>query len=322
MSPAIMGNMEEPRSMLSSPDVAILLCTFNGDRFLAEQLESIAGQQNVQARLYVSDDDSRDDTLRILEAYQARWSGGCMFVTHGPQDGYVANFFSLICSAQIDADYFAYSDQDDIWEPDKMSRAISALSQLPIGIPAVYCSRSRFINELGSPIGLSPLFRKKPGFSNALVQNIGGGNTMVFNRAARKLLQKAGTVNVVSHDWWTYLLLAGAGGEVIYDPKPGVRYRQHGDNQIGSNISWRERLQRVGLVLQNRNREWNTKHIEALLQSSDLLTEDSRRVLDQFSRARKARLAPRGLGIWRSGLHAQTFLGNLGLMAATVLRKL
>lgn len=301
--------------------VAVLLCSFNGERFLAEQLESIGQQQVDEVCVHVSDDGSKDQTATILNDFRRRWGEGQLSVKDGPGRGYVANFFSLICS-KIEADYFAYCDQDDVWDADKLSRAIAALSSLPKNEAGIYCSRTRLISRGGESLGMSPLFSKPPTFANALIQNIGGGNTMVLNRAARDLLQKVGPVDVVSHDWWTYIMVAGSGGTVIYDPHPSVRYRQHQDNLIGSSAAWGDRFARFSLALRGRNRTWNSRNLAVLQENSALLTPDNQKTLEQYCGARGASLIPRLIGVWRSGVHAQSGWGNLALMATTLLKKL
>lgn len=306
----------------SDCSVAVLLCTFNGAGFLTQQLDSIGGQRGPELRLFVSDDGSSDGTLAILESYRSRWQPGRLDVRQGPCRGHVANFFSLLGCREIDADYFAYADQDDIWEPDKLQRATGALSVLPADRPALYCSRTRLVSEDGQAMGCSPLFKRPPGFANALVQNIGGGNTMVLNRCARELLRSVGEVDVVGHDWWTYLLVAGAGGAVVYDPHPTLCYRQHGQNLIGSNMSMRERISRLRMAMKDRNRQWNSRNIIALQQSQSVLSADSLKVLDEFSRARDAALIPRVVGIRRSGIYAQSLVGNLWVFAASILKKI
>jgi len=315
---------EEPASgapsTSTSPTVAVLLCTFNGAEFLEEQLDSIWQQVGAHVRVYASDDQSWDDTRAILMRFQDR-PDGYLRLYEGPGRGHVANFFSLIC-APIEADYYAYADQDDVWDADKLSRAIEALSAMPEGRPAIYCSRTRLMNKGGSPLGLSPLFKKPPEFSNALIHNIGGGNTMVLNYSAMQLLRAVGQVDIVSHDWWTYMLVTGAGGEVIYDAEPSLCYRQHPRNVIGSSMSWRERFLRFRLALQGRNRAWNTRNTQALQQARSWLTPENRKVLDEFCQARDARLVPRVLGMKRSGVYAQSGWGSLSLMAATFLKKL
>ena len=167
------------------PSVAILLCTFNGAGFLPAQLSSYTDQLLADWRIYASDDGSSDETCAILSEFQRRLGPSRMEMRDGPRGGYVANFLSLACDPSIGADYYAFSDQDDIWESEKLSRAVNWLQSASSQVPAVYCSRTRLIDENGREYGFSPLFRRKPDFKNALVQSIAGGNTMVFNRAAK-----------------------------------------------------------------------------------------------------------------------------------------
>jgi hypothetical protein len=135
-------------------------------------------------------------------------------------------------------------------------------------MPAVYGSRTSLIDSEGQTIGVSPLFRKPPAFANALVQNIAGGNTMVFNEPARQLLIKAGgAVDVPSHDWWLYLLATAGGGTVHYDTWCSVRYRRHERNLVGLNIGIVPRVHPrpdadagplQALDRQERRRRWRT----------------------------------------------------------------
>jgi len=298
--------------------VAVLLGTCNGAEFLAEQLQSIERQSGTCWELLASDDGSQDDTLACLSAFRRRAGEDRVSMTSGPGRGYVANFLSLI-HKPTNADYFAFADQDDVWDADKLQRAVSALSTAAQDRPALYCSRTRLIDEQGGPVGLSPLFTRPPGFANALVQNIAGGNTMVFNRAARELLVAFGDVDVVSHDWWVYLVISACGGEIFYDPEPSLDYRQHRGNQIGSSQHLSDRWNRLLLGLRGRKRDWNARHIAALNQMSTLLTDDSRRVLSEFCHARHAGLWGRIIGMRRAGVYAQSVPGNIGLFVATIL---
>ena len=111
----------------------------------------------------------------------------------------------------VRADHFAYADRDDVREPDKPARAIAALERLPAAVPALYCPRSRLIDGRGHLLGLSPPHgRRPPCFRNAPAQNIVNGHGAVFNRAARTLLCASGVREAPFHDWWAYLLVAGA----------------------------------------------------------------------------------------------------------------
>jgi len=303
--------------------VAILMCSYNGESFLAEQLESFQQQSHRDWTVYVSDDGSQDRTLDILQATTTQWEAGRLQVFDGPGRGFVANFLSLTCRADIHADYYAWADQDDIWKHEKLEKAIAWLKSIPENVPALYCGRTELISETGLPFGFSPKFALAPHFSNALVQNIGGGNTMVFNHATRALLQEAGDkLNVPSHDWWAYQLISGVGGAVHYDPVPTVLYRQHDENVVGTNSNWWARIKRLRMAFGGLFYEWNTLNIKALGTMRHRLTQEHLVKLDQFKAAREQPLFSRILGFKRAGLYRQTVFGNLGLILATLLKKI
>jgi Glycosyl transferase family 2 len=302
--------------------VAILLGTRNGAPFLGDQLRSFADQSHQNWLLVVSDDGSRDATREVIAQFAATRPRR-VIVRDGPQRGVTANFLSLAADPAIEAEFFAFSDQDDVWHADKLARALARLATAPAGAPALYCGRTELMTEDGRCYGLSPLFRRPPSFGNALVQSLGGANTMVFNRAAKRLLEAAGVQNVVLHDWWLYQLVSAAGGAVFYDPAPMLKYRQHADNLIGSNQGVRARLLRIRLMLGGRFRDWNETNLAALHGlPADLITPDNRRVLELFAAARTAPLPTRLVDLWRSGVRRQTLLGNVGLLIAALLRRM
>lgn len=306
-----------------SAKVAVLLCTMHGQEFLDEQLVSIEQQSHANWVVCASDDGSHDDTHAILERFLTRMGNEKVSIHSGPAQGFARNFLFLTCGAEKCADYYAYADQDDIWESDKLSRAVECLENIPADTPALYCSRTLLVNKNGHPIGLSPLFTKPPSFCNALVQNIGGGNTMVFNEAARTLLKKIGNdTPVVSHDWWAYMVVTGCGGRVFYDSRPTVRYRQHGNNLIGANTDWGARLSRIKWLLRNRFKDWGDINTKALQKIYADLTPENRKIFDLFCEARTRPLLPRLVGLKHAGIYRQTLHGNISLIAAALLNKL
>ena len=167
--------------------VAVLLATQNGALYLEDQLESLARQTHPAIDVHVSDDDSTDGTMAILRDWEARWSKGRFVISQGPGRGFAENFRALIVNRDIRASYYAFCDQDDVWEPDKLERAIAWIGE-PMDAPRLFCSRTKLVSEVGRETGHSVLFSRQPSFRNALVQSIAGGNTMVFNRAAHRLL--------------------------------------------------------------------------------------------------------------------------------------
>ncbi len=305
------------------PKVAILLCTYHGQHYLAEQLDSFTAQTHSNWEVWASDDGSEDDTHAILEAYQQKWPPGRLSIHFGPAEGFAANFLSLTCKASIEADYYAYSDQDDVWESDKLEQAVRWLQTVPENIPALYCSRTRLVDAENNQIGLSPLFTKPPSFANALMQNVGGGNTMVFNNAARALLSEAGEdTPVITHDWWAYIVVTGCGGKVFYDSYPSLRYRQHDGNLVGMNATWAARFKRIRMLWDGRFRNWNDSNIAGLRKLLHKLTPEHRKTLERFANARQMSLIPRLIHLKRSGIYRQTLFGNLGLIAAAIFGKI
>jgi glycosyltransferase involved in cell wall biosynthesis len=271
----------------------------------------------------VSDDGSKDDTLAILKGYQADWGNGRLTIYSGPGKGFVANFLSLACNPAIEADYFAFSDQDDIWESDKLQRAVNWLNSVPVGVPALYSSRTKLIDAVGADLGCSPLFQKAPSFVNALVQSIGGANTMVFNQAACKLLQEAGeSVDVSSHDCWAYLVISACGGVVHHDTYPSVRYRQHGNNIVGANVGLPAMFRRAKMLSNGYLKDYADRNIAALQKLRPRMTLENQQRIDVFSRSRNSWLLPRLVGFWQTGIYRQSLLGNLGLAAAAIFRKI
>jgi glycosyltransferase involved in cell wall biosynthesis len=303
--------------------VAILLGTFNGARFLPDQLRSFENQTFANWRLFASDDGSTDATVPILSHFVEKVGPSKVQLRKSARCGFVTNFLSLACDQTITSDYFAYSDQDDIWEPEKLSRGIDWLQTIPPETPAMFCSRTRLIDEEGRECGYSSLFRRKPSFRNALVQSIAGGNTMVFNEATRRLLMECtSTVQVPSHDWWTYLLTTAAGGEVCYDPVPLIRYRVHPENVMGSNIGWLNHARRLKMLVRGHLANWTALHVAALKSFRPRMTPENRELFDLFCQARNQGLLERQIGFYRVGIYRQTLLGNLGLMFAVWARKI
>lgn len=303
--------------------VAILLSTYNGAAFLKEQLDSLIGQTYENWVIHASDDGSSDETLEILAAYQKELGPNRLVIWEGPRRGFSANFLSLLKRPTLEASFFAYCDQDDVWESDKLEQAMLWCQSIPSSQPALYCSRTQLIDEAGRPIGLSPLFRSAPTFRNALVQSIAGGNTMLFNAATHNLLVKTrDNDRIVSHDWWTYLVVSGCSGSVHYDSKPYIGYRQHGRNLIGSNASFTDRLTRLHKMMGGTFRAWNDANLQAMRVLQPFLSADSQKALALFVQARQSNLFKRMILILRSGVYRQTLLGNLGLTAAAILQRL
>lgn len=302
-----------------APTVTILMGLHEGAAHLREQLDSFAAQDHADWRLIVSDDGSRDQGPAILAAFAAGRAPGQVVGVRGPRQGFAANYLSMLAGLPDDPGWVAFSDQDDVWLPDRLSRGLAALSG---DGPALYCSRTWVTAADLSGRVPSPLFRRPPSFRNALVQNIAAGNTILLNPAAARLMVAAARLvpGVVAHDWWAYLLVTGAGGRVVQDPVPTLLYRQHAGNTIGSNAGWRARARRLRHVWAGGLRDWNDMNAAALQASAALLTPEARAILADWQLMRATTPAPlRLIRLARLRLYRQTVASAavLWLAAAT-----
>ena len=294
--------------------VTILLATRNGADHLHEQLQSLMRQSHEDWRLWVSDDRSTDETPDILEWFR-KDCGREVQIFEGPCKGATANFMSLLHRPDLPKGPLAYCDQDDVWFPGKLDRALTRLSGQAQSRPALYAGRAK----IGASPELirrdSPLFRKPPSFRNALIQAIGGGNTMMLSAEAVALMRAAGPrCRPAFHDWWSYQLVAGAGGAVIYDSEPMIFYRQHEGNMLGGNRGLSARRGRIGSLMQGKYHHWVSQNLKALGRCEELLTPDNRQVLSEFRALRKCR-GTSALRSWRrAGLYRQNPL-ETALMA-------
>jgi glycosyltransferase involved in cell wall biosynthesis len=325
--PKSSNNQKAPSSSLSiqpisAKKVAILVCTYNGARFLKEQLDSFINQTHKNWAIYVSDDGSQDTTLDILKGYQEKLGDLRITILQGPRQGFAKNFLSLVKNNSITADYFAFSDQDDVWFNDKLTRSIEQIEGIS-DQPALYCSRTKLVNSNMAPLGYSPLFRSPPCFENSLVQSIAGANTMLINNSARTLMQRiADDAPIVAHDWLAYLLVSGCGGTVVYDPLPTLHYRQHEGNLIGANTNFKNQILRLQKMMTGRFSEWSTQNLIAIGPVKKELTAHNKHVLEKFERARQSKFFSRLYLMKKSGVHRQTLKGNISLIVAAIMNKI
>jgi glycosyltransferase involved in cell wall biosynthesis len=297
------------------------MATYNGENFLAEQLDSIYSQKYDSWILYVSDDGSKDRTIQILEDYQQKWGVEKLCILKGPQEGSCKNFLTLACNKNIRAEYYAFCDQDDVWLPDKISNAVDIISNhQQEELPFVYCGRTIYVDEKLRPFGMSRLFTRPKTFENALVHSIAGGNTMVFNKATKFLVEKIGIKIVASHDWWIYQIVTGVGGELFYDPNPYIQYRQHSKTLVGQNFSIQAKLNRLNAVRQKKFKLLNDQNVHALNEIKVLLTQKSQKCLEDFVRIRNASFFQRLRLLPKCKLFRQTIWQTRALKLAILLK--
>lgn len=305
--------------------IAVLMAVYNGSTYLEAQLESLAAQEHPDWCLIASDDGSRDGSAAQLVDFAGRFPGNV--IRQGPGQGGTANFMSLITGLDaVRGTWMAFSDQDDVWLPDRLSRGVAALRDC--SGPALYCSRTLITDETLQSRRISAPRPRPLGFANALVQNVASGNTILLNGAAADLVRDAapealrdGGMPLV-HDWWVYQLIAGAGGALLHDDTPTLLYRQHGVNLIGANDGTRARLKRIAMLLAGDMGVWNDVNIAVLGRSAARLTPENRALLADFAAVRAMGLPGRLWHLHRLGLYRQTRISTVALWVAACLGRL
>lgn len=289
------------------PDVTILLSVFDGDRFIAEQLDSIGAQRGVRWTLVWRDDGSQAgrSCADHLDRFAQRFPGQVVRTADsGLHLGVGASYLALL-SAASGAAYLAFADQDDVWLPDKLARAVARLSSMPAGRPALYCGRQTLVDQAMVPRGHSPVPRRPLGFGNALVQNVATGCTILLNAPARQTVLAMPPPCGALHDWWCYLVIAGIGGHLVYDTEPMILYRQHGHNVVGSAggvlaRAWRATGRGPGPFLDRLD-----LHLGGLAAHRDRLTPENRLILDRLVAARALPAWRRMPALLRTGVYRQ-----------------
>lgn len=232
--------------------VQILMSTYNGERFIRKQLDSIVNQ-DYEISLLIRDDGSSDSTVKIIKEYQERYS--YITLVEGVNIGVVKSFFELLRNSDPEADYYSLADQDDIWFTDKISRAVRKLGEMDNKKPCLYCARQTLIDCDDNILDVKMKeVHIRPGFGNAIVENIATGCTCVINKKLRDIAASYEPEYTVMHDWWLYMLAAYM-GEIYFDDAPCMYYRQHGSNTMGSRTNYIEEFkERVKRFSANKNK--------------------------------------------------------------------
>lgn len=268
--------------------------------------------------IYVSDDSSEDKTIKILleldkenklirNLYKVNY--------RNPSK----NFIETLKKIHLSYEYYFFCDQDDVWDREKIHLSIKKLEKINKDIPALFCTRTRIIDEKNNPIGHSTNFKKKPTLENALVQSIAGGNTMAFNAGLKNLIVKIeDSSNVVSHDWMAYMLATLFSGTVIYSSHSLVNYRKHPKNVIGPNKSLKEITNRIYKLLKGDFRKMTRKNIKIIEKFNG---HNNQEQINLFKKMHYSGFCGRLKNYFKLKPYRQTFMSNLALFLAVVLKK-
>ncbi|MBO6214907.1 MAG: glycosyltransferase [Lachnospiraceae bacterium] len=221
--------------------IAILLAAKDGGRYIGELLESLENQTCSDFTVYLHDDGSTDDTLDIYGRYHNDKPEKYKVLEGPPQYGARENFFYLL--GKVEADYYLFADDDDVWKPEKIDDIITAIKKVEesrgIGYPAAAFCDMRVVDQKLNEI--APSFIRYMGrdasytaYTQILIDNPAAGCSMGLNRALRDIAIGCEDISRVEmHDAWV-MMVGAVFGTVIYVPEVLVDYRQHGDNELGA----------------------------------------------------------------------------------------
>lgn len=285
----------------SAPVVAVVLSTYNGVRYLPEFLASLAAQHRRPDRIVLRDDGSSDASPALVE----RWAEGegiaLQRVTGAPM-GPAGSFLAAL-AASHPADVTLLADQDDVWLPEKIARAVERLQGRET-IPALYASRLRIVDATLRPMRDS----ERPSnlsFASAACESVLTGCTMALNRPLVDLVRKGPGVHVQMHDWWLYML-ASATGAVEFDDRPLILYRQHDANVLGSGSKgWRALAERARRFRTGASVSRGDQLAQLLDGYASHLSPDARRLVQLLVQAR-ASLPLRIRAALTAGIRRQT----------------
>ncbi|UYI93575.1 MAG: glycosyltransferase [Anaerostipes hadrus] len=222
--------------------VMVLMATYNGQKYLEEQLQSLVKQQGVDIQILVRDDGSTDGTLEILNKWE---KSGKIKWYQGKHLNAQYGFYDLMEHSKIyEVDYYAFCDQDDVWDEDKLSVAVTSLESIDTDIPSLYYCGQRLVDGNLKFLSDHTLNEERNLRTRFILSDI-AGCTAVFNKALLYKILEYKPNYMLMHDTWSLKVCLALGGKVIIDTKSHMSYRQHGNNAVGLGKGMKANLRQV-----------------------------------------------------------------------------
>lgn len=234
------GPEESGRGRMHSTDkIAILMATYNGEKYICQQIDSILSQTCKDWELYIHDDGSTDNTIAAVESYVEKYPDKIHLIDGKSTGGAKYNFFYMF--GQVEAPYYMTCDQDDVWLDKKIELTYDKMLTIEdkADILCLVYTELRVVDSVLNTIAdtmseYQSLDCHKRTINQFILQNSVTGCTMMVNRALRdKMLRITNIDNTIMHDWWAALVAAQFGKTAFID-EPTILYRQHGDNSLGA----------------------------------------------------------------------------------------
>lgn len=234
------GPEESGRGRMHSTDkIAILMATYNGEKYICQQIDSILSQTCTDWELYIHDDGSTDNTIAVVESYVEKYPDKIHLIDGKSTGGAKYNFFYMF--GQVEAPYYMTCDQDDVWLDKKIELTYDKMLAIEdkADVPCLIYTELRVVDsELNTIADTMSEYQSldchKRTINQFILQNSVTGCTMMINRALRdKMLRITDIDNTIMHDWWAALVAAQFGKTAFID-EATILYRQHGDNSLGA----------------------------------------------------------------------------------------
>lgn len=258
------------------PTVAVLLSTYNGEKYIEALIESVLRQEAVNVQLIIRDDGSLDKTIDIIK----KFSDDRIQLHIGNKNLGPAKSFLKLTQYVEKADYCAYCDQDDIWKKDKLKRGINRLSKSNSNTPALYMSTYEVVDKNLNLLFVRDMEYERPlTLEQTILCRAPSGCTMVFNNALLQKINKKIPQYVRMHDFWTLLTVEAFHGDIYTDEYASLQYRQHGDNSVGIIPTPSDRFKRLVNSVKNHKNERSLQARSLYACYKDELPQDTEEVL-------------------------------------------
>ncbi|HWT74789.1 MAG TPA: glycosyltransferase family 2 protein [Mobilitalea sp.] len=303
--------------------VAIVMTTYNGEKYVGEQIESILSSTYQDFELFIYDDGSKDDTMSILRMYESKEPDKIHVFKNETNLGVTRNFLQAICRTR--ACYVMTCDQDDVWKPNKIASTLKRLRQMEVqtgkDVPlAVFTDAVVVDSDLNvtdsSFFQSGHLDPKKTELPRLLMENKLIGCTVMINAALRKVLQgRRLPVNARFHDWWI-ALIAASFGRIGYLNEGTLLYRQHSGNVVGNTGFLSYVMNRISSLEKQKEAICSLERQaeEFLAIYGDILADNNHAVIEQFSKLNNVNFIKRRFVILHNGYLKTGLIRNIGLM--------
>jgi glycosyltransferase involved in cell wall biosynthesis len=302
--------------------ILILLSTYNGEKYLIQQLNSLYNQTYRNLKIIARDDNSLDGTLNILKSYNIE------IIPSNKNIGAKKSFSILLEYAlnNTDSEYFMFCDQDDIWNNNKIEKTLNKIQELEClykKIPLLIHTDLEIVNKKLDTINksmwdyeyINPNNNK---LNNLLLQNTATGCTMMINRQLANLSLPIPD-NCIMHDWWI-ALVASKFGKIGFISEPTIKYRQHEDNDTGAKrFGYIMAIKKAYSIIFSKNRyNYLSKHIlqseSFLLHYRTKLDNNTKSILGDFSNIKNKSFFQKRKIIIKNKFFKTGLIKNIGLL--------